>query len=206
MCARFYLEENQDELREIIAGLQRSPLTGRFLESGHAIAASGEIRPTQVVPVIAPGKSGKKAVFPMRWGFRIRKGSLLINARSETAAEKPAFRSAWEKHRCIIPASWYWEWDHSADGTGRSGDKYRIRSRGSSVIWLAGLYRIEEGLPVFAILTKEPTAELRRIHDRMPLILPENRIEEWIRPDGRPEELLSSAVTDLFAENAALQL
>ncbi|MCR4707926.1 MAG: SOS response-associated peptidase [Clostridiales bacterium] len=206
MCARFFLDEDQEELLEIVAEMQRSPLSGRFLEAGHEVETSGEIRPTQVVPVIAPGKSRRKTVFPMKWGFRIRNGSLLINARSETAAQKPTFRSAWERHRCIIPASWYFEWDHSVDGSGRSRNKYRIRSRGASLTWLAGLYRIEDDLPVFTILTKDPTADLRQIHDRMPLILPKDRIEEWIRPDARPEELLPYAVSDLSVENAALQL
>ena len=66
--------------------------------------------------------------------------------------------------------------------------------------WLCGLYRIEEGLPVFVILTREPGDEIRFIHDRMPLILPEDAVDEWIRPDASPEKLLSQAVTDMIYE------
>ena len=75
-----------------------------------------------------------------------------------------------------------------------------IQPNGSSMTWLAGLYRIEDSLPVFAVLTREPTDELRRIHDRMPLILPKERIDEWIDPRSNPEELLRFAMTAMVME------
>ena len=62
------------------------------------------------------------------------------------------------------------------------------------------LYRIEEGFPVFTVLTREPSAELRRIHDRMPLILPKEKIDAWVRPDTKPETLLTYALTDMIFE------
>ena len=204
MCTRFYVEPDTEEIRDIIAEVQKSQLSGKFIKAGSAILTSGEIRPTNVVPVIAPGKNGKKAAFPMKWGFQIPKRSLIVNARTETAAEKPTFKEAWEKHRCIIPASWYYEWEHLIGNAGqkKNGDKYMIQPRGSSMTWLAGLYRIEDGLPVFTVLTKEPTDELRRIHDRMPLILPQDLIDDWIRPDTNPKDLLQYAVSDLVVEKA----
>lgn len=204
MCTRFYVEPDTEEIRDIIAEVQKSQLSGKFIKAGSAILTSGEIRPTNVVPVIAPEKNGKKAAFPMKWGFQIPKRSLIVNARTETAAEKPTFKEAWEKHRCIIPASWYYEWEHLIGNAGqkKNGDKYMIQPRGSSMTWLAGLYRIEDGLPVFTVLTKEPTDELRRIHDRMPLILPQDLIDDWIRPDTNPKDLLQYAVSDLVVEKA----
>lgn len=69
--------------------------------------------------------------------------------------------------------------------------------------WLCGLYRIENGLPVFVILTREPAKEIRFIHNRMPLILPERYINDWIRPDTKPEELLPAAMTDMLFETAS---
>ena len=204
MCTRFYVEPDNEEIRDIIAEVQRSRLSGRFIKAGNAILTSGEIRPSNVVPVIASGRNGKKAAFPMKWGFQIPGRSLIVNARTETAFEKPTFKDSWEKHRCIIPASWYFEWEHLIGNTGqkKNGDKYMIQPRGSSMTWLAGLYRMEEGLPVFAVLTKEPTPELQHIHDRMPLIFPKDLICEWIRPDAKPKELLQYAVSDLVAEKA----
>ena len=75
-----------------------------------------------------------------------------------------------------------------------------IQPAGSSITWLAGLYRIEDGFPVFTVLTREPTEELRRIHDRMPLIMPKDLIDEWINPEAKAEELVKYALYDMIAE------
>jgi len=80
--------------------------------------------------------------------------------------------------------------------------KYMIQPKGSKMTWLCGLYRIEEGLPVFVILTREPGEEIRFIHDRMPLILSGKLVNEWIRPDVKPEELLPEALTEMVFEKA----
>ena len=204
MCTRFYIEPETDEIREYLEEAKRSRLGDRFMRAGSQVLTSGEIRPTNVVPVIASGRDRKIGAFPMRWGFLVPGGSLVVNARTETAAAKPTFRDAWKSHRCIIPASWYYEWEHTKTPAGKvkTGDKYAIQPRGEKMTWLCGLYRMEEGFPVFAVLTKEPTEYLKGIHDRMPLILPKDMIREWIRPDSRPEDLLKYAVSDLIAEKA----
>ena len=204
MCTRFYIEPESDELHEILKEAKQSRLGDLFMRAGSQVLTSGEIRPTNVVPVIATGKNRRSGVFPMRWGFQIPGGSLVVNARSETAAAKPTFRDSWRDHRCIIPASWYYEWEHTKlpSGKMKTGGKYAIQPKGEQTAWLCGLYRIEEGFPVFAVVTREPTQYLMSIHDRMPLIMPKNRIHEWVSPDIRPEELLPYAVTDLIAEKA----
>jgi putative SOS response-associated peptidase YedK len=70
------------------------------------------------------------------------------------------------------------------------------------VTWLCGLYRIEEGYPVFVVLTKDPTKELSKIHDRMPLILPTDKIDDWISPSSDPEEIIRFALEDMVIEKA----
>ena len=204
MCTRFYVEPDTEEIRDVIAEVQKSLLANKFIRAGNAVLTSGEIRPTNVVSVIASDRRGKRASFPMKWGFQIPDRSLIVNARTETAAQKPTFKEAWEKHRCIIPATWYYEWEHLIGNTGqkKTGNKYMIQPLGSSMTWLAGLYRIENGLPVFAVLTKEPTKALSLIHDRMPLILPKYLIDAWINPDSRPEDLLRYALSEMVLEKA----
>ena len=170
MCCRYWFDESP-ELRPFVEEMNRSPLVEKFVETG-SITTQGEVRPTNVVPVIASNRRGEKAVYPMKWGFSGR--TLLVNARSETASTKPTFSDAWKSHRCIVPASYYFEWEHliSNDGKKKTGPKYLIQPKDSAVTWMCGLYRIEEGLPVFVILTRAPGEEIRFIHDRMPLILP----------------------------------
>ena len=200
MCARYYIEESAKSL-EIVEEMERSPLAEAW-HKNTGIKVSGEIRPTDVVPVIALNRNRNRRVFPMKWGFSGR--SLLINARSETAATKPTFKECWERRRCIVPASWYFEWEHMIgnDSKKRTGDKYMIKSEDSELTWLCGLYRIEDGIPCFVILTREPGEEIRFIHDRMPLILPERYINDWIEPDKRPEELTGAALTEMMFEKA----
>ena len=202
MCVRFIMYSHPEDRDEMISEAMRSALAKRFIESGSSVLTSGEIRPTNVVPVIAPNKEGARSVFPMRWGFRIPGRSLIVNARTESAAVKPTFREPWKQHRCAIPASSYIEWEHLPlpNGKTRTGDKFSIHPADEPVTWLCGLYRIEEGLPVFTILTREPSDPVRQIHDRMPLILPGDLIDDWISPDRRAEDMLEYAVTDLVLD------
>ena len=129
-----------------------------------------------------------------------------MNCRIESARIKQLWSESWKQRRCVIPASYYFEWKHYADSNGnvRTGDKYAIQPCGSEVTYLAGLYRIEEKFdlkyPVFAVLTRAPTEDLREIHDRMPLILPENAVDEWISPSGEPNKVVDAAITDVVVE------
>lgn len=141
----------------------------------------------------------------MQWGFLARDGKRsLFNARVESAMKKPIFKDAWKSHRCIIPASYYFEWEHfkSTDGKTKTGDKYAFQPTGCIVTWLCGLYRIEDGYPVFVVLIKEPTAELSKIHDRMPLMLPKEKTDDWISPESNPDEIVPFALSDMVIEKA----
>ena len=202
MCCRYYIEHDDPEIRDILESVNRSPLVSRFLKAGDAVTAGGEIFPTAVVPVIASGKDGRPRVFPMKWGFTVPGIRPLFNARVETAPVKQSFREAWEQHRCVVPASYYFEWKHVATKSGKSRvtDRYAIQPEGKSATWLCGLYRLEDQLPHFVILTREPSDAVREIHDRMPLILPRQYIDDWVNPLAAPEKILPFAVTALVTE------
>lgn len=206
MCTRYYMDDAPSELTDIIEAVKQSPLYDMIVKKyPRPVITSGEVRPTDIVPVIAPNKKGIRTVYPMRWGFRNpNHDSTLFNARVETAGSKPTFKDAWKSHRCIIPASYYFEWEHfkSPDGKTKTGDKYAIQPKGAAITWLCGLYRIEDGFPVFVVLTRDPSEDLKIIHDRMPLILPGDKIDDWIKPDGNPDALLQYALTDMVMEKA----
>ena len=206
MCCRYYMEMSP-ELRPIVERAKGSRLyLNNIQRLAKPISTEGEIFPEALVPVLASDRAGHKRVFPMLWGYHvpgIRRP--IVNARVESAGEKPSFRDSWAMHRCVIPASWYYEWDHvptPAGGT-RAGDKYAVMSRGRRFTWLCGLYRLENDYPHFVVLTREASESIAFLHDRMPFILPEEEIDRWIDPNVNPHVLLASAVTDLIFEKEA---
>ena len=207
MCCRYYILPKGVEWDPILEGAEHARVMARFRAAGAALTAAGEVRPTNVVPVLAADRKGGLSWFPMRWGFRLdaTRSAPLINARAETAAEKPTFREAWRSHRCAIPASGYYEWarEQTAAGQSRTGTKYAMEASDASLLWFCGLYRIEAGLPVFVILTRASGETLAEIHDRMPLILPDTEVRRWVDPSVRPETLLSLTRTDLRASVSA---
>ena len=212
MCGRFYVEPEDSyfiELAEKMNGSQLLSLLDGKVPRDSRERYGGEVMPGSVVPVLAPNRAGKTTVFPMRWGFSLqrtgsRRPGLMINARSETAGVKPLFSESWHQRRCIVPASFYFEWEHltGPDGRKHTGQKYGIRPTGEGRTWLAGLYRLEAGVPSFVILTRQPAADICWIHDRMPLMLPESLTEGWISPDSEPEKYLSDALTETCWEKA----
>lgn len=201
MCTRYYIEP-EASFQELFENLKRSPLKERMVNHyARPLKTSGEIRPTDIAPVIAPSPQGEAKVYPMVFGYRMpRSDKPLLNARSETAGEKPTFSDGWKKHRCIIPASYYFEWEHlvSPSGDKKTGDKYMIQPVGAASTWLCGLYRIENGFPHFVILTKDPTEELKWLHNRMPVMLPEDHIQEWVNPARDPDEMKQQFLTEMI--------
>lgn len=183
MCGRYFInaEDTDEELEEIIAILQR--------RQGSAPIKTGEIFPSDTVPVIANNRRLVPAPFAMRWGYALPGGRRVINTRSETAHERPMFQDGMLRRRCLIPASHYFEWECR----GRERIKYAIRPDGAKTLYMAGIYRIEDGTPVFSILTRAPAASIAFIHDRMPVILPAALREAWLSPDASPDQLLSQA-------------
>ena len=169
MCGRYYVEpESSDELLELIVEAKRKSDEVK----------TGEVFPTDTAAVIANNRQLKPAVFPMRWGFERKGGGLVINARSETAAEKQLFRESAQLRRCLIPASCYFEWERRADGK----VKYAIRPKGKELLYLGGLYTKPEpgALPRFTILTRKAADGISFIHDRMPVIVPKEKEADWL--------------------------
>lgn len=203
--------EESPELKPFVDAAKRSSLTERMENKlTRPLKTYGEMRPTDICVAIASDRNGKRSVFPMVWGFTVQQSSL-FNARIESADQKPLWKEAFGRRRCIIPASWYYEWQHlkSADGRKKTGDKYRIRPKDTTMTLMAGLYRLEEHdgmkMPHFSILTREPGEDIRFIHDRMPVILDAQDAAKWIRPDTSPDNLKAitgRALTGMVFEQA----
>ena len=104
MCGRFYIpdEDSNEELQRIINHLNRVKSTS---------VKTGEVCPTDVAAVIANSKAMNPTPFAMKWGYTMDNRAPIINARSESAAEKPLFRDGMQQRRCLIPAAHYFEWE-----------------------------------------------------------------------------------------------
>ena len=134
-------------------------------------ASEMDISPTDSAVTISMSDDGL-AASRMKWGFRDPyHDSLVINARSESAAEKSMFADCIRERRCVIPASGYYEWD-------RSKSRYRFMKPDGGLVLLAGIYRKELNAPHFTILTTEANECMKSVHPRMPVTIEQNEIRK----------------------------
>ena len=147
--------------------------------------------PTNEIHTIS-SENGLRRLRPMRWGFiphwykTPSDGPLLINARAETIAEKPAFRSACRERRCLVPASGFYEWTKDKDG--KRLPWYIYPSEGE-ILAFAGVWQVwekgDEPLTTCAIVTTDANEAVSAIHHRMPVVLAPEDWPKWLGEDGK---------------------
>ena len=192
MCGRYYIPGNDpsDSWRNIIDQLNRK-------KTPEGLKTSGEAFPSDIVPVLANSRKQDVQPFAMRWGYAFPNGRPIINARSETAAQKPLFRDGMRQRRCLIPAGHYFEWEQR----GASSIKYAIRPAGAELLYLAGIYHLENHggviVPAFAILTRDAAPGIAFIHPRMPVLLPPDAAADWLNPAYDPQEVMASPLPEM---------
>jgi putative SOS response-associated peptidase YedK len=175
MCGR-YTVRNPDSIaaRFGIADFHETKIPPRF-----------NVAPSQVVPVVVEGTDGR-AFRRMRWGFQPAwmqqpEGPPPINARAETLVERPMFRSALARGRCLIPADGFYEW--AARPRRNTKQPVYIRLVGGPVFGFAGQYTITpDGEPTCAIFTTAASEFIRPLHHRMPVILDPAAEAAWLGP------------------------
>jgi len=176
MCGRYVITSSPAAIRAMFGYLEQPNFPARY-----------NVAPTQPIPIVRLHE-GKRQYVLMRWGLipawvKDPKGfSLLINARGESVIDKPAFRNAMRRRRCLIPADGFYEWK---DFGGRK-QPYFIRLRGSGGPFaFAGLWETWTGpngeeLDTAAIVTTSANRSLSALHDRMPVILPPGAFDMWL--------------------------
>lgn len=188
MCGRFYVDE--DTAREInkIIRTTEDKIRQAAVESELQLTAK-DIYPSGSVPILVAGNFGICYEW-QHWGLQGRKqpgtrknGTLIFNARSETALERPMFKDSVIHRRAVIPASGFYEWNHQKE-------KYIFTRKDEKVLFMAGFYKLTEMGKCFVILTTQANASMESVHERMPLILEEDEINAWIYQDDKTEELL----------------
>lgn len=172
MCGRYYVDdETAREIEKIVRQLDRKLLI------------KGEIYPGQKASVIVR-EAGEAVLRQMEWGYPAPQNKgLVINARSESALQKRMFSESVMNRRCLIPAGWFYEWD-------RDKNKITFKPEGRQGMFLAGFWKYFSEGNRFIILTTNANASVRSVHDRMPLILDEERSRAWLEDEKMYGQLL----------------
>jgi putative SOS response-associated peptidase YedK len=191
MCGRFTLRASASVIAEQFALFELPPFTARF-----------NIAPSQPVPVIRlrpEQRAPQRELVWLQWGLipswaeSPALGSRLLNARAESAAEKPAFRTALRRRRCLVVADGFYEWQT----TDKAKQPYFIHLRDDRPFAFAGLWEAWESpdhamLETCAVITTEPNELMRPIHNRMPVILPSDAYATWLNPAIQEPRRLAS--------------
>lgn len=207
MCGRYATTRTSASLNDAFG----AELADSFVE----LEADFNMAPTKLAPLVIarPADDGPptRELLTAKWGLvpswakDPSIGNRMINARTETVAEKPAFRKAFGKRRAIVPADGYYEW-YAGQGDPAAKKKttkqpFYITPKDRSVLAMAGLYEFwrddaaEEWLITYTILTTTAADDLGHLHDRMPLMLEPDAFEAWLDPSPHPtDELLGLLV------------
>lgn len=194
MCGRYHITP------ELGGEVRRKFFSGAGKADGLAAMEDRDIQPTDAALVLVGGAGRRLYVERQRWGFVTGNGGgVVINARAETALDKPMFRGALEERRAVILASYFYEWN-------RNRDKLAFFDKTGGGLYLAGFYsRFEEGNR-YVILTTAANESMVKTHERMPLILRAEDVEAWIFDRNRTEELLCSRPGPLAVQTDYEQL
>ena len=197
MCGR-YSVLTEDEIIEIRSILHDISL--HLVRDGldNYIARPGEVRPTDMAPVIMNDTDG--VVFEnAKFGFKKWDGKgVIINARSDTLQRAGnMFSKIKGIGRCVVPASEYYEWKATVtddDGKASSGkrkkQKHFIKDKGGNLLFFAGLYQDTTDGREFVIITKAATGDVESVHDRMPVILRVDQLELWLGGELTPDDIV----------------
>ena len=190
MCGRYVLKSSPQRLREVFG------IEGPDTAHSETWRPRYNLAPQQDAPVVRC-LEGQRRLDLLRWGLMPAwakdpaLGNRLINARSETVADKPAFRAAFKSRRCIVPADGFYEWQQQPTGK----QPFYIHRQDGELLAMAGLWEqwmppgANEPLLTFTILTTAANAWMRRLHERMPVVLQGEQVRWWLDPTLRPVDL-----------------
>jgi len=190
MCGRYVLYGPGEALIEGFSLVDLPPFSPRY-----------NIAPSSTILVVREEPGRRRVAESMRWGLVPHWardpsiGARLNNARSETVAEKPAFRQALRRSRCVVPANGFYEWQAPAGGARGRKQPYYIHGSDGGLIAMAGLYERWQGpegtIATCCIVTTAANATMAPIHDRMPVLLDRDGQSAWLDPAQRDPRLLA---------------
>jgi putative SOS response-associated peptidase YedK len=186
MCGRYLIISSPDAIRRLFGYPEQPNFPSRY-----------NVAPTQPIPIVRLWE-GKRQFALVRWGLIPAwvkdplRFTLLINARGDSVNEKPAFRNAMKRRRCLIPADGFYEWKE----VGGRKRPFAVRPRQGGAIAFAGLWESWMGpngeeMETAAIITTDASRSLHDIHHRMPVVVPPKAFDMWL--DGATVDALTAA-------------
>ena len=164
MCSRYYIDSDIENELEKVANNAEQEFCHKYF--------TGDIRPTDMVPVIEKTDHGLK-LSTCKWGYLLSKGkNLVINARVETVLDKPSFQNGILYHRILILASGFYEWNPLKE-------KNSFTRTDATPLYMAGFCDWFENERRFVILTTAANDSMIKVHDRMPLTIEKEQMEDW---------------------------
>ncbi len=193
MCGRYVLHGPQSRLKEYFDLRERAEWQARY-----NIAPQSDVLVIRQRPGLGRvGQAVRWGLIP-RWAKDASIGLKLNNARAETVAEKPSFKSSFERHRCLIPANGFYEWQAVEEGGRTRKQPWYIRpARDGEFLAMAGLlaaWRSPQGEDIVStcVITTTPNELMATIHDRMPVLLAPGQFDAWLDPAWRDVEALKA--------------
>ncbi len=193
MCGRFSITLPDDAMAQLFDAVPANDLPD---------VPNYNVCPTNQVHTVT-SDDGHRRLRPMRWGFiphwykSPTDGPLLINARAETIAEKPAFRMACRERRCLIPASGFYEWTKDAEGKRLP---WYIHPAEGHILAFAGVWQVwdkgDEPMATCAIVTTKANKTMAQVHHRMPVVLGQQDWPKWLGEQGKGAAALMAAPPD----------
>jgi putative SOS response-associated peptidase YedK len=185
MCGRYATTKSNADLSKLFEAV----------DVAEPLRASWNVAPTDPVPLVRISKEHDGRVLDTaRWGLvphwakDLKAGARMINARAETVTELRSFAPSFVKRRCLIPADGWFEWVRD----GKEKQAFYMTAAGSEPLAFAGLWSAwgPESVRTCSVITTAALGGLKKVHDRMPLILPADRWADWLAGGGDPERLL----------------
>lgn len=175
MCGVFYVDDSTlRSVQAIVQSVDPRILSKHFLK---------DIHPTDFAPVMI-GERGRLKLACQRWGYPgVQGNGVIFNARAESVREKKLFSGGITYHRAVIPARHFYEWNANRE-------KNTFRRRDGQIMYLAGFFDMMENEERFVILTTQANDSMKKIHDRMPLVLETDQLEDWIYDDAGTDAIL----------------
>ena len=203
MCARFMILDDKEiaEINKIVEAI------GMKYDGKGLTMKTGEIFPTDNVPTVSM-ENGKPSILLMKWGFpKYEESGVVINARSETAAQKTMFASAFACRRIVVPSTGFIEWLKT--GGSDAKQKLKFNTPDTPMLYMAGLYtdypphKMDDVLTSrFVILTREANDSIKDVHSRMPVILYKDEIRRWLTDTDYASTIMSRDTVRLIREAA----